>query len=274
MTQLRDLVRCCEALSDDDLLAALGSALDGSGLNVSPVDPARLRRFAGKWLDAKAEGLRQQVRRTEAYRIWAATASSEQVTEADDLAAALVQEGVPSEIAAPAAVAMHRDEIAKAEDYDVAVSCAEPQSDYVELVVSAARALELRVFFDKEMTYEWWGKNFLAEGRRVYGRRALHFVPFISAEYLTGPRQRDAFESAMSAAFERGDGYILPVLVGAVSVPAEILHPHIGYLRAEEHSPATIAAALLAKATAAKARAAGARDIGVIVRNAHVDRPA
>ena len=274
MAQLHDLVRQCEELSDDELLAALGSTLDGSGLNFSPVDSARLHRFARQWLDTKVEGLRQLARRSETYRIWAATAGSEQVIEAADLASALVQEGVPSEVAAPTAVALQRDEIAKAEDYDVAVSCAEPQTNYVERVVSAARALTLRVFFDKEMTYAWWGKNFIVEGRRVYGRKALHFVPFISAEYLTGPRQRDAFEYAMSAAVERGDDYILPVLVGAVSIPPEMLQPHIGYLRAEDHSPEKIAAALLAKTTASKARAAGARDIGVIVRDAHVDRPA
>jgi hypothetical protein len=135
------------------------------------------------------------------------------------------------------------------------------------------RALKLRVFFEKEMTYAWWGKNFLIEGRRVYGRKALHFVPFISADYLTGPRQRDAFESAMYAAVERGDDYILPVLVGAVSVPPEILPPYIGYLRAEDHAPDKVAAALLAKTTASKARAGRARDIGLIVRNAHDDPP-
>jgi hypothetical protein len=274
LTQLRDFVQLCEELSDAELLTALGSALDGSGLNVSPVDPARLARFARRWLDAKAEGLWKQIQGTETYRIWAATAGSEQVIEADDIAASLAGEGVPGEIAASAAVAMWRDAIAKSEGYDVAVSCAERQSDYAGRVVSAARALELRIFFDKEMTYVWWGKNFLAEGRRTYGRSTRHFVPFISAEYLTEPRPRDAFESAMSAAFERGDDYILPVLVGDVSVPPEMLHPAIGYLRAEEHSPAQIAAALRAKVAASKARAAGARDIGVIVRGAYADRSA
>jgi hypothetical protein len=259
-------------LTDDELLTALGSALDGSGLNVSPIDPGRLRRFARRWLDAKTEGLWEQVRQTETYRIWLETAGSEQVIEAGDIAAALLQDGTPDDIAAPVAVTMQRQEIAKAHAYDVAVSCAERQLDHVRLVVAAAQALELRVFFDMDMTYEWWGKNFLAEGRQVFGQSALHFVPFISAEYLTEPRPRDAFEFAISAALERGDDYILPVLVGDVSVPAELLNPAIGYLRAEEHSPAEIAAALLTKVTASKGRVA--RDIGVIVRGAHDDRPA
>lgn len=271
MAELEDLVRHCADLPDDELLAALGSALDGSGLNVSPVDPGRLRRFARRWLDVKTEALWRQIRQTETYRIWAETAGPEQVIETDGIAAALARDGTPDEIAAPVAVALQRGEIASAEPYDVAVSCVDRQSDHAERVVTAARALRLRVFYEPEMTFAWWGRNFIAEGRRIYGRSARHFVPFISVDYLTDPRPRDAFESALTAAVERGDDYILPILVGDVSVPPEWLNPAIGYLRAEEHSPDQIAAALLTKVTAATSRAA--RDIGSIVRAAHTARP-
>jgi hypothetical protein len=274
LTQVGELVRVCEPLSDDDLLAALGSVLGGSGFNLSPIDPERLRRFARRWIATKAGALRERIRQTETYRIWAATAGDGQVMEADVLAAALAQDGVPAEVAAPAAIIMQRDELARAEEYDVAVSYAHPQVSYVEGVVAAARARQLRVFYDKDMTHAWWGRNFIAEGRRIYGRRAWHFVPFLSTEYLQAPRNLDAFAAAMSAAVERGDDYILPVLVGAVRVPHEMLHPHVGYLRAEDHSPPVLADALLAKVTASKTRAAGTRDIGVIVRGAYTDRPA
>jgi hypothetical protein len=78
----------------------------------------------------------------------------------------------------------------------------------------------------------------------------------------------------MSAAVERSDDYILPVMIGNVRVPSEWLHPHIGYLRAEDHSLAELAAAIAAKVTASKARGTGVRDIGPIVRSAHGDRSA
>jgi hypothetical protein len=147
------------------------------------------------------------------------------------------------------------------------VSCAERESGYVQSVVSAARARDLRVFYETEMTYEWWGRNFITEGRRIYGRRARYFVPFISAGYLREARPRDAFESAVSAAVARRDDYILPVLVGDVRVAPELLDPAIGYLRAEDHSPAELAAKLAQRVTSPTARTAGARDFGAVAHD-------
>jgi hypothetical protein len=118
------------------------------------------------------------------------------------------------------------------------------------------------------MTLAWWGRNFIVEGRKVYGQRTWHFVPFISAEYLVEPRPRDALEAAIVVAVERGDDYILPVVVGDVRVPPQLLHPHIGILRAEDYPPPELAAALSTKVAASKARGARALDLGMIVRSA------
>jgi hypothetical protein len=123
------------------------------------------------------------------------------------------------------------------------------------------------------MTHEWWGRYFVAELRRIYGQRTLHFVPFISAEYLTKPYPRDEFSYAMIVSVRRGDDYILPVLIGDVAVPPEMLHPHIGYLRAEDHTPSQLAAALRRKVSATRADGQRPRDIGAIVREAYVEQP-
>ncbi len=141
----------------------------------------------------------------------------------------------------------------RADNYDVAVSFAGEQRGYVESTVSAARALGLRVFYDRDMAYRWWGRNFVLEQRRVYSGSALRFVPFISAEYLGRPYSRDEFSYAMLRSVTVGDDYVLPVLFGEVCVPAELLHPHIGYLRAEDHSPRQLALLIRAKVDAARA---------------------
>lgn len=78
------------------------------------------------------------------------------------------------------------------------------------------------------MTHQWWGRNFVTEQCKVYGQCTLNFVPFISAEYLVRSYPRDELSYAMMASVSRGDDYILPILVGDVRVPPEMLHPHIG----------------------------------------------
>lgn len=267
LPQMRDIVRLLETLSEDDLLGVLGAALAEAETGVAPVDPARLKRFARLWLESRGTQLWQRIRDTDTYRLWLASAGTEQVPEAEVVADALVEHGVPPAVAGPTGVALHRRETGTTAHYDIAVSCAEQDADYVGRVVAAARAEHLRVFYDRDMTYAWWGRNFLAEGRRIYGRKTSYFVPFISRRYLVEPGTRDAFESAMLTAAGR-EGFILPVLVGDVEVPAEMLHPHIFYLRAQDHSPERLAQVLAIKVAETK-DPASPRDVGLIVRGAH-----
>jgi hypothetical protein len=76
-----------------------------------------------------------------------------------------------------------------AEIYDLAVSFAGEQRTYVEQVVRACQRRGLRVFYDRDMNNEWWGKSFIREQRKVYSSRTRFFVPFLSSEYLAKPIQ-------------------------------------------------------------------------------------
>ena len=152
--------------------------------------------------------------------------------------------------------------------YDLAVSFAGEHRSYVEQTVAACKKLGLRVFYDRDMRNEWWGKSFIREQRKVYGARTRYFVPFISTEYLAKPIPMDEFSSAMMTAVKQGDGYVLPVLIGDVQVPADLLHPHIHYLRAEDYSPDQLAEQLKARVKGAAATGQDARDIGEVVQEA------
>jgi hypothetical protein len=78
----------------------------------------------------------------------------------------------------------------------------------------------------------------------------------------------DEFYAAMEAAIKRGDGYILPVLMDDVSVPAELLNPAIGYLRATDHTPDKLAAILAEKVGVAQRQHRQPRDVSAIVEEA------
>jgi hypothetical protein len=261
----RDLVAAYGQLSDAELSVVLGSALLDSALGVGPVERGRFQRFAEAWFEMKREELWRRVRASPTYRLWAASAGSGQVIEAEPLAGILAEDERDGRISAAVAVTLFRDGLRRdGRTYDVAVSAADGESTYVTRVVLAARETGLVVFHEKDMTIEWWGKNFILERRRVYGQLAWHFVPFISGAYLADAQ--DAFHTALAAAAERGDDYILPVLIGDVRVPPELLGPHIRHLRAEDHTPAQLARALSAKVTDSKARGHGPRDFGEAVR--------
>ncbi|HEX5406235.1 MAG TPA: toll/interleukin-1 receptor domain-containing protein [Pseudonocardiaceae bacterium] len=268
-----DLVRTSADRTDDELYEALGAALLGADLGISPSDQERFRRFAKAWFENKVGQLRQRIRDSETYRIWAETAGPGQVVDPDITAGVLRQQGEEVTVAAAIAVLLTRDEQSRsAQNYDIAVSFTRQQRDYVEQTVTAAKALGLHVFYDRDMTHQWWGENFVVEQRKVYGQRALHFVPFISTDYLTAQYPRDEFSYAMLNSVRRGDNYILPVLVGDVNVPHELLHPHIGYLRAEDHTPQDLALQMKAKVDAAKAQRQQPQDFGAAVREAHRPR--
>jgi len=270
MDPLTSLVMAYEVVTDDELYSALGAALQGPGLNVAAQDQGRLARFARHWFSNKAEQVRRLVQESETYQIWTTTAGPGQVAEASVVAKAISEQGHDDSTAAVLAVRLTRDEIARStRTYDIAVSFANSETDYVRSVVDEARALGLVVFHEPDITHEWWGRNFLVEGRRIYGQLTLRFVPFISSAYFAGPRTRDAFTTAMITAVTRGDDYILPVLVGDVLVPPELLDPHMGFLRAEDHQPHQLAEYMKTKVVAAKAGDGQPQDLGAIVRDAH-----
>ncbi|HEY0806209.1 MAG TPA: TIR domain-containing protein [Pseudonocardiaceae bacterium] len=151
------------------------------------------------------------------------------------------------------------------EAYDLAFSFAGSDRDYVEATKLACDERGLRVMYDRDLSNEWWGANYLAEQRKIYGKRALFFVPFISAEYFRRPIPSDEYAAAMWTDVVRGGGYILPVLIDDVVVPAERLPRHIGYLRAEEYEPDELAREMQRKVRRAKADDRPPRDFGEIV---------
>ncbi len=50
-------------------------------------------------------------------------------------------------------------------EYDLAVSFAGEQRDYVVATVRACQAAGLKVFYDKNKNNTWWGGNFIQEQR-------------------------------------------------------------------------------------------------------------
>jgi len=71
----------------------------------------------------------------------------------------------------------------------------------------------------------------------------------------------------MMTAVKQGDGYVLPVLIGDVELPAELMHPHIHYLRAEDYTTAQLAVQMQQR-VGVRSATQSPRDIGAVVQEA------
>jgi hypothetical protein len=78
----------------------------------------------------------------------------------------------------------------------------------------------------------------------------------------------DEFSAAMMTAVKLGDGYILPVLMDDVEVPAELLHPHIGYLRSRDYTPSQLAEQIQQRVGAASKAGQAPAELGTVVSEA------
>lgn len=73
--------------------------------------------------------------------------------------------------------------------YDVGLSFAGEQRDYVEGVADALRSRGIRVFFDTYEKAALWGKNLYEHLSDVYQNRCRYCILFVSADYArkSGP---------------------------------------------------------------------------------------
>lgn len=147
--------------------------------------------------------------------------------------------------------------------YDVAVSFAEEQRSAVEEAAEAFRQRGLTVLHGPDHTHEWWAGK---DGGDLPDARVLFFLPFVSA--------MDEFTSAMLRAVKTGDEHVLPVLAGDVTVPADLLHPHVTYLRAAAHRPDQLVEALTSRIEAAEAAGWERAPVAEVVTRARELAPA
>src|SRR5689334_2386433 len=111
------------------------------------------------------------------------------------------------------------------QQFDLAVSFAGAQRPLAERFARACESLSLSVFYDRNVTEEMWGHDFIQQFRRVYGGElARYVVSFLSAEYFAGPYPMDEFDSANTYAIQRRDDpFLLPVTVGDVQIPENLM---------------------------------------------------
>ena len=145
--------------------------------------------------------------------------------------------------------------------WDVALSFAGAQRDYVEQVARALQARGVRCFYDADEQIELWGKYLAEELPAIYGEQAAAVVVFISAEYAARDWTRLERRAALDRAVRERREYVLPARFDDTPLPGLLSDVVAVDLRGRtpEQFAAMIAAKLAALASPAPARRSPAR---------------
>ena len=94
--------------------------------------------------------------------------------------------------------------------WDVALSFAGAQRDYVGQVADALKERGVRCFYDADEQTRLWGKHLAEELPRIYAQESAAVVVFISNDYAGRDWTRLERRAAFSRAVAEAGVYVLP----------------------------------------------------------------
>jgi len=119
--------------------------------------------------------------------------------------------------------------------FDVALSFAGEDREYVEQVAAKLRKMGIRVFYDKYELVTLWGKNLYDHLQDVYRNKARFTIIFCSKHYAEKLWPSHERKAAQAKAFESSQEYILPARFDDTEIPGIL--PTVGYVDLTEYSP-------------------------------------
>jgi hypothetical protein len=125
--------------------------------------------------------------------------------------------------------------MAENRDYDIALSFAGEERDYVDRVANLLKDRGVKVFYDLFEEADLWGKDLYVHLSEVYHKRARFTVMFISEAYAKKLWTNHERKSAQARAFQEAQEYILPARFDDTEIPGVL--PTVGYVSLKGRSP-------------------------------------
>lgn len=98
-------------------------------------------------------------------------------------------------------------------EYDVALSFAGEDREYVREIAKKLKAKKLKVFYDEFEETKLWGKDLYQYLHYIYKECALFCVIFVSSDYIKKAWTRHELKAAQNRAFLDNTEYILPLIL-------------------------------------------------------------
>jgi hypothetical protein len=142
---------------------------------------------------------------------------------------------------------MVSQKIVKSRDYefDVALSFAGKDREFVNEIARLLVDCEVRVFYDEFFVHDLWGKDLFQHLQTIYRDKARYCIVFVSKAYAGRSWTKHELRQAQERSFLSETEYILPVLIDDIEIPG--MNRTTGYVDANGKHPAYIAALLLKK---------------------------
>lgn len=120
-------------------------------------------------------------------------------------------------------------------EYDVCLSFAGEDRDYVKSVAQQLRSTGVRVFYDEYEQINLWGKDLYTHLDDIYQNSARYCILFISKHYANKVWTNHERRSAQARAIEENEEYILPARFDDTEVPG--LRHSVGYIDLQQYTP-------------------------------------
>lgn len=129
--------------------------------------------------------------------------------------------------------------------YEVVLSFAGEDRDYVEQVARYLKDKGVNVFYDLYEEATLWGKDLAEHLDQVYRKDARYCLMFISKHYAKKIWANHERRSALARALEERQEYILPARFDETEVPG--IRPSLGYVDLSQKTPEELGRLVLSK---------------------------
>lgn len=120
-------------------------------------------------------------------------------------------------------------------DFEIALSFAGENREYVREVANNLKSYGVRVFYDEFEEHTLWGKNLISYLQEIYKEKAKYTVMFISKDYAKKVWTNHERQSMQERAFKESEEYILPARFDDTEIPG--LYSTISYIDLNTKSP-------------------------------------
>jgi len=108
---------------------------------------------------------------------------------------------------------------AKLFEYDVCLSFAGEERNYVRRVAKVLKSKGIRIFYDEYAQVEMWGKDLYVHLDDIYQNTAKFCVLFASKHYAKKVWSNHERQSAQARAIRQHSEYILPAKFDSTQIP-------------------------------------------------------